>query len=131
MNDNILVVEDDPANQQVASLFLEKLGYSSEIAVDGKTAVELAQNKKYLLIFMDCQMPILNGFKASISIRSSDGPNQRTPIIALTANIIDSVGENCRNAGMDDILAKPINIINMTQILDKWIGQSSIGKVSN
>ena len=125
MNQTILVVEDDFANQQVALLFLKKLGYSSEIAANGKVAVEQAQKKKYPLILMDCQMPVLNGFEASIAIRNGDGPNQQTPIIALTANMVESVVEQCKKSGIDDILNKPINIDNMKKILEKWIGQSS------
>jgi CheY-like chemotaxis protein len=127
----ILVVEDDFANQQVALLFLKKLGYSSEIAANGKVAVDLTLKKKYPLILMDCQMPVLSGFEASIAIRNSDGPNQQTPIIALTANMVENVVEQCKKSGIDDILNKPINIDNMTKILAKWIGQSSICTVAS
>ena len=131
MDRTILVVEDDFANQQVALLFLKKLGYSSEIAANGKVAVDLTLKKKYLLILMDCQMPVLSGFEASIAIRNSDGPNQQTPIIALTANMVENVVEQCKKSGIDDILNKPINMDNMAKILAKWIGQSSICTVAS
>ena len=125
MHQTILVVEDDLANQQVALLFLKKLGYSSEIAANGKIAVDLTLKKKYLLILMDCQMPVLNGFEASIAIRNGDGPNQQTPIIALTANMAESVVEQCVRSGIDDILNKPMNMSKITKMLEKWIGQTS------
>ncbi len=125
MENNILVVEDDFANQQVAVLFLKKFGYSTEIADNGAIAVEMALHKKYSLILMDCQMPIMDGFTSTRTIRSSEGLNQKTPIIALTANLVSGIHGDCEESGMDDILNKPVTMKAMQAMVTKWIDCSS------
>ncbi len=120
MNDTILVVEDDYANQQVAVLFLKKFGFKTKIAENGEIAIELAQAEEYRLIFMDCQMPIMDGFEATKQIRKNPGLNQNTTIIALTANLLSGVHIECKNCGMDDILNKPISLKTMKAIINKW-----------
>jgi CheY-like chemotaxis protein len=117
----ILVVEDDFANQRVTCLFLKKLGYEVDIAEHGGIAIELALATPYLLIFMDCQMPIVDGFEATRKIRSTPGPNQKTPIIALTANVVCGVNSECIEAGMDDVLNKPIQLDSMKHMLVNWL----------
>jgi CheY-like chemotaxis protein len=119
----ILVAEDDFANQQVTTLFLKKFGYETDIAENGLEASKLAQKEKYQLIFMDCQMPEMDGFESAKLIRSLKGPNQATPIIALTANVVVGIREECLAAGMNDILNKPMNINSLKEITEKWIGQ--------
>ena len=121
MSLNILVVEDDFANQRVASLFLKKLGYTVDIAEHGGQAVELVSSNRYDLIFMDCQMPIMDGFEATQKIRSMKGVNQTIPIIALTANVVCGVNGECLDAGMNDVLNKPIQLDNMKQMLQTWL----------
>jgi CheY-like chemotaxis protein len=121
MSLNILVVEDDYANQRVASLFLKKLGYTVDIAEHGGLAVELTCKNTYDLIFMDCQMPIMDGFEATQKIRSTEGANQKIPIIALTANVVCGVNGECIDAGMNDVLNKPIQLENMKQMLQTWL----------
>ena len=121
MSLKILVVEDDFANQRVASLFLKKLGYEVEVAEHGQQAVDLSADKKYQLIFMDCQMPVMDGFEATREIRSNDGPNKDVPIIALTANVVCGVNGECIDAGMNDILNKPIQLDNMKNMLQTWL----------
>jgi len=116
----ILVVEDDFANQQVATLYLKKLGHISEVAENGEIAVKLAQKQQYKIILMDCQMPVMDGFTASQLIRESEGLNQTTPIIALTANLVRGIKEECQAHGMNDILHKPIAVTEMEKILVKW-----------
>jgi CheY-like chemotaxis protein len=121
MSLNILVVEDDYANQRVASLFLKKLGYSVDIAEHGGQAIELTANKTYDLIFMDCQMPVMDGFEATQKIRSIESTNQTIPIIALTANVVCGVNGECIDAGMNDVLNKPIQLENMKKMLQTWL----------
>jgi len=124
MTNKILVVEDDFANQQVAILFLKKFGYETEIAENGAQAVVLAQANKYPLILMDCQMPVMDGFTATRQIRTQPGPNQTTPIIALTANLVSGIDEQCKQSGMDDLLNKPVKMQDMQAMAERWFGKS-------
>ncbi len=119
----ILVAEDDFANQRVASLFLNKLGYEVDIAENGEIACEKAAETSYQLVLMDCQMPIMDGFEATKAIRSKAGPNQQVPIIALTANVVCGVNGDCMDAGMNDILNKPVQLAQMEAMLEKWLKQ--------
>jgi len=121
MPKKILVVEDDFANQRVASLFIAKLGHEVEIAENGSIAVDKTASTAYDLILMDCQMPIMDGFEACRTIRELEGPNQKIPIVALTANVVAGIDQECLQAGMDDILNKPVQLDNMQAMLDKWL----------
>ena len=125
MSIKILIVEDDFANQQVALLFLKKLGYDADIAEDGHKALELVESNSYQLILMDCQMPILNGFEATKKIRSTPGINQTTPIIALTANLVEGINQKCFESGMNDVLNKPINMDILGRMVKQWIERDS------
>lgn len=125
MESKILVVEDDFANQQVATLFLQRFGYQTEVAINGQAAIDLATNTKYGLIYMDCQMPTVDGFEASRQIRNNPGPNQSTPIVALTANMVSGIKQSCISAGMDDVICKPINMETLELISKRWFNQKS------
>ena len=127
MSEKILVVEDDFANQQVSLLFLQKFGYDVEVAENGANAVELAERNSYQLILMDCQMPILNGFEATKKIRSTPGINQTTPIVALTANLVDGIHQQCIDSGMNDVLNKPIKMDLLGRMVEQWIEKGSNG----
>ncbi len=118
----ILVVEDNPANQTLARLLLQKLGYQVDVANDGLAAVSLAETNTYDLILMDCQMPNMDGFAATAAIRSR---SPYPPIIALTANAIAGNRERCLAAGMDDYITKPFHIAHLKQILAIWIKPSA------
>ncbi len=131
MNTDVLVVEDDIANQQVAVLLLKKFGYKVKLAIDGEIAVELAMEQKYSLILMDCQMPRMDGYDASIAIRKNPGPNQTTPIIALTANLMEGIDSECLAAGMDDVLNKPVLADNLKIMVEKWRGKLSQYHLNN
>ncbi len=124
MDTKILIVEDDFANQQVATLFLKKFGYQTEVAENGAVAASLSQQKQYSLILMDCQMPIMDGFTATEAIRTTPGPNQETPIIALTANLVSGIRADCEHCGMNDILYKPVTMAAMQAMVEKWVDQS-------
>ncbi len=120
----ILVVEDQPVNQQVALKFLEKMGLHPEMAENGLEAVELARKAKYDMIFMDCQMPVMNGYNATLKIRELETEtNQRTPIIALTAEGSSGERNKCLQVGMDDFLSKPLEFAKLADIIKKWLSK--------
>ncbi len=121
MTATILIVEDDFANQQVASLFVKKFGYHFEVAENGMIALEKAMQTSFDLILMDCQMPVMDGFEATKEIRNSEGPNQKTPIIALTANIVNGIEKECTDIGMNDLLNKPVSMDEMRKMIEKWL----------
>jgi PAS domain S-box-containing protein len=114
----ILLVEDNEVNRSLFSMLLQTKGITCDIANNGKEAVEAALIKKYDIIFMDCQMPVMNGFNATQLIRRNE--EEHTTIVALTASAMKGDAELCFSAGMDDYLSKPININQLTAILDKY-----------
>ncbi len=105
----ILLVEDHPINQKVATVLLQRMGYEVDLAEDGEKAVTAASKKLYAVILMDVQMPNMNGFDATRAIRSGGGLNADTKIIALTANAMQSDKDACMSAGMNDFLTKPFS----------------------
>ena len=122
----VLVVEDDPVNQRVIRLLLERLGLEIQIAENGKSGFDLAVRHKWDLIFMDCQMPVLDGVSASQQIRAYEKKLgvSHTPIIALTANAKDSDRAICKAAGMDGFLAKPVRRPELSSVLEVWLQKS-------
>ncbi|QDK38694.1 PAS domain-containing hybrid sensor histidine kinase/response regulator [Bdellovibrio sp. NC01] len=119
----ILVAEDQPVNQRVVTSYLNKLGLEVEIAGNGAIALDKAKQGQYDLIFMDCQMPVMNGFDSTKEIRrfESDSNKTATPIIALTANAASSEEHLYKEAGMNDYLAKPLELPRLIQTLQKWL----------
>ena len=117
----ILVVEDNAVNQKVAMAMLENLGYQPEVAGNGLEAVEACSRIAYDAVFMDCQMPEMDGFKAAAWIRQREGADRRVPIIALTASVMQGDRERCLAAGMDDYLGKPARMQSLDSTLRKWI----------
>lgn len=105
----VLLVEDHPINQKLAMALLTRLGHSVDLAQNGAEAVSAAEKCRYAIILMDVQMPVMNGFEATHAIRSSGGLNAATPIIALTANAMQSDKDACLDAGMNDFLTKPFS----------------------
>ena len=121
----ILLVEDNPVNQKVGLRILEKLGYAPDLAADGMEAVEKVRHTPYDIVFMDCQMPGMDGYEASKLIRSEAGrpANPSLAIIAMTANAMKGDREQCLKAGMDDYVAKPVTPDTLSAVLEKWIGR--------
>jgi PAS domain S-box-containing protein len=120
----ILVVEDNAVNQKLASRQLEKLGYTVALAENGLKALEHFDRAKFDLILMDCHMPEMDGFAATTEIRNRElRTGKRTPIIAMTADARTEDRIACLAADMDDYLAKPVSIMSLAQILERWLKQ--------
>ncbi|MBT3259446.1 MAG: response regulator, partial [Deltaproteobacteria bacterium] len=122
----ILLVEDYPTNQQVVMRHLSRAGYQVDLAEDGSQAVKAYKRKSYNLIFMDIQMPIMDGYAATQEIRKIETRNpepstiQRVPIIAMTAHAVKGYRERCLKAGMDDYIPKPVKRKELLAIVEKW-----------
>jgi CheY-like chemotaxis protein len=119
----VLVVEDNPVNRQVAVGMLAKLGCRCDMATNGQEAVEALARQDYQLVFMDCQMPVMDGFAATAEIRRREGERRHTPIIALTANAMAGDRERCLAAGMDDYVSKPITQGDLAQAIGRFEDQ--------
>ena len=117
----LLLAEDVLVNQKVASRALEKLGYEVEVVNNGKEAVAAWETGKYDLILMDCQMPEMDGYEATREIRRREGPNQHIPIVALTAHAMKGADEECKAAGMDEHLTKPIDREALDRCLRRYL----------
>ena len=116
---DILVAEDNLANQEVISQFLQKIGHRVTIVSNGFEAIQqLKGQKDYSLILMDCQMPIMDGFEATKNIRKS---GSKIPIVALTANAMKGDKERCIQSGMDDYVPKPINYFSLEMLLNRFM----------
>ncbi len=117
---NVLLVEDHPTNQKVAAKMLSKLNCIVEIAENGKIAVEKITKNAYDIVFMDCQMPVMDGLESTIIIRTlEDSSKSGIPIIAMTANAMQGDREKCLNIGMDDYITKPVKLKTLQEVLKK------------
>ncbi len=120
-NIRILVAEDNVINQTVCKGMLNKLGYSSTIVSNGLEAFEEFERSSYNIIFMDCQMPVMDGFEATIKIRNNGTERNRIPIIAMTANAFQSDKDKCAEAGMDGHFAKPFKQQELNDVIEQWV----------
>ncbi len=121
-----LLVEDNATNQFIARRMLERLGLTVKIAGNGIKALEAAATDDFDLIFMDIQMPEMDGFEATRRLRSNHSRNWDTPVIALTAFALTGDREKCLDAGMDDYLTKPVIIAALREKIRLWIGKRSL-----
>ena len=121
VNANILLAEDNLINQDVALNMLENFGCTVRVVNDGRRAVESANEEKFDLILMDCEMPVMDGFVATRRLKSASGLNQQTPVIALTANVMDGDRESCIASGMSDYISKPVRQDDLHHIITKWV----------
>lgn len=126
----ILLVDDNEINREVVKAILEPLSLTIEEAENGVDAVKLAGRTAYDLIFMDSHMPVMNGEEATRSIRSRKGINQKTPIIAITADAISGVRERLLTGGMDDYITKPIHTAEIYRIIRKYLPKEKITEAS-
>lgn len=119
-----LLVEDNPVNQMLANALLTRMGGTGDLALNGQEAVEAAQNKIYDIIFMDIQMPVMNGMVATQNIRNNPGPNRHTPVIALTANAMQPDKEKFLQAGMNALLTKPFTKAGLQDVITAYLNGS-------
>ena len=120
---HLLLAEDDHFLQIIITRFLIKLGYQVDVVANGSEAVAALENNDYALVLMDCLMPVLNGFEATAAIRNHTSAvrNHDIPVIALSAGCFQEEQDKCREAGMDDFLAKPLVIEDLQMLLEKWL----------
>jgi CheY-like chemotaxis protein/anti-sigma regulatory factor (Ser/Thr protein kinase) len=120
----VLLAEDDIVNQKVAMRKLEKLSCRVDVAANGKEAIEMWEKLPYDLVFMDCNMPEMDGYEATRAIRLREGMKKHTPIIAMTAGAMKEDQERCIDSGMDDYLSKPVHPGRLTEVLERWVQRS-------
>jgi two-component system, sensor histidine kinase len=126
----VLLAEDNPVNQEVGRLILESLDCDVTVVESGDQAVEAVFSETFDLVFMDCQMPGLDGYEATRLIRKQEEvlfvSRQAIPIVALTAHALEGDREHCLAAGMDDYLSKPFNAAQIATILNKWVFSETV-----
>ncbi|MFZ5803035.1 MAG: PAS domain S-box protein [Candidatus Omnitrophota bacterium] len=124
----VLLAEDNMVNQQVSKRMLEKQGCYVDVVANGREAVLMMQKLSYDIVFMDCQMPEMDGYEATQAIRAMQGEGKHTPIIAVTANVMAGDREKCLSAGMDDYVGKPVKSEDLRAMLGRWV-KKSLGAV--
>lgn len=131
-NASVLVAEDNATNQIVAQGMLEQLGCRVDLADNGEESVARAVEKRYDLIFMDCQMPVMDGYEATGNIRKAEHQAgiRRTPIVALTAHAMKGDRDRCLAVGMDDYITKPFNEQQLATVLSKWLSETGTNKLT-
>jgi len=126
----VLLAEDNPVNQKLTTRVLEKLGCVVIAAEDGARAVALFESAHPDIVFMDVQMPRVDGYEATVRIRALESSGRgRVPIIAMTANAMEGDRERCLEAGMDDYVAKPTRIGDLESVLGRWLSKSDLQAV--
>ncbi|GEM_PF-1798853 len=118
----VLVVEDNYANQRVAEGLLKRLGLSCDVAANGAEALALLARNRYRMVFMDCQMPVMDGYETTRRIRSGPDPvlDRHIPVVAMTAHAYNEEREACLASGMDDHLAKPVRFEELERVIRRW-----------
>ena len=124
----VLLVEDNLVNQRVAQLYLERAGCEVVYCSNGREALAALEARRFDLVLMDVQMPVMDGLRATRLIREREGINQRVPIVALTASGMKEQVEECKASGMDEVMAKPIDRDRLSAILDRYI--PSVGSLT-
>ncbi|MDH5230132.1 MAG: ATP-binding protein [Gammaproteobacteria bacterium] len=127
----VLVVEDDRVNQKVIQSMLAKMNVKVEVVSNGQEAIDSLDRRKFGLIFMDCQMPIMDGYEATKHIRAAKDRYGYIPIIALTANVQQSDRDKCVNAGMNDFVTKPVNMKTIETKLKRWMADANNSSLKN
>jgi signal transduction histidine kinase/CheY-like chemotaxis protein len=126
-DERVLVVEDNQVNQRLAMRQLLRLGFTAESVANGREAVDAQARENYDLIFMDVQMPVMDGYEASAEIRRHEIRSRRhVPIVAMTANALNEDRDACLAAGMDDYVSKPVSLANLRLMIDRWLPQKEV-----
>jgi signal transduction histidine kinase/ActR/RegA family two-component response regulator len=124
---HVLLAEDDYVNQMVVEQMLKKLGCEVDVVGDGAAAQAAAARSRYDLVFMDCHMPVMDGYEATRRIRADEQPNGgHTPIVALTADALAGDRERCIASGMDDYLTKPVSSVSLATMVERWTGRKVV-----
>jgi signal transduction histidine kinase len=122
LHGRVLVVEDNPVNQRLVKTMLSRLGLEADSANNGAEAVAMTSERQYDAVLMDCQMPVMDGYQATIEIRRRHaGADKYLPIIALTANVMEGDHKKCLDTGMDDYLSKPYGLQDLEAVLSRWL----------
>ena len=133
INCKVLVADDNEVNREVAGDLLESMGLQVEFAADGEEVVKMVQSSgnpsKYCLVFMDLQMPVMDGYESTRIIRRLSS-FKNLPIVALSADVMQGVKERCREAGMNDFVSKPIDPSELVRVIAKWVNNVSVAKKS-
>jgi CheY-like chemotaxis protein len=117
----VLIAEDNPVNRKLALQQLKKLGYRAQAVTDGREAIDAVAHGDYDLVLMDCQMPDVDGFEATREIRRAEtARGGHVPIVAMTANALEGDREACLAAGMDDYLAKPVQLAALRAVVERF-----------
>ena len=117
----VLVAEDNPVNQVVIETMLRQRGLEVDVANDGLEALERLDPERHIAVFMDCQMPNLDGYETTARIRAEEPEDRHVPIVAMTAHAFEGDRERCLRAGMDDYLSKPLRAADLDPVLERWI----------
>jgi CheY-like chemotaxis protein/HPt (histidine-containing phosphotransfer) domain-containing protein len=125
LNLKVLVAEDNPTGQMVATAMLEKLGCHPDIAANGLEAVQMFERKEYDIVFMDWHMPVMDGSEATAKIREKNPSGRRVPIIAFTAGVQEADREKFLQAGVDDFILKPATRKTLEAVLHRWVTKSA------
>jgi CheY-like chemotaxis protein len=122
----VLVAEDNSVNQMVAVRLLERLGCRVDVAGNGAEAVQMAMRLPYSLLFMDCHMPEMDGFEAALEIRRRESALdlKATPIVALTASVLQEDRDRCAAVGMDEVIGKPVQPAELAEVLRRFVRKS-------
>ena len=127
---HILIAEDNPVNQVVAKLHLERLGFTSDTVANGRLAIAALERNQYSLVLMDCQMPEMDGYAATGEIRRVEQNGKHIPIIAVTANALEGARERCLAAGMDDYLTKPFKQEQLRAVIERFLSPEATAEPS-
>lgn len=116
----VLLVEDNMVNRKLAVLILERIGCTVDVAENGLEGFEKFKSGHYRAVFMDCQMPIMDGYEATLAIRKHEAGMSRIPVIAVTANAMKGDREKCLECGMDDYISKPLRPNDLQEAVTRW-----------
>jgi len=126
LSGRVLLVEDNAVNRLIGQRMLEKMGVEVALADDGKQALDAFESGTFDLILMDCQMPVMDGFEATIAIRELEKQRgHRTPIVALTASVLETDKQRCLECGMDAFLTKPLAVGDLRTAVSRWLGAAA------